>query len=112
VLVQPVVTQITGQGTALTTVLSTLVIAALFAPARRWVQAGIDRRFYRRKYDAAAALAAFAAGVRDETDLEQLSERLGRVVEQTVQPAQVSLWLKAQPAALPDGAPKPALSKP
>jgi len=95
-VVQPLVTRLTGQGTQLTTVLFTLMIAALFAPVRRWVQAGIDRRFYRGKYDAAYTLAEFAASARDETNLEQLTERLGRAVEQTVQPAHVALWLKGR----------------
>ena len=95
-VLQPVVTRLTGQGTQLTTVLFTLMIAALFAPARRWVQAAIDRRFYRGKYNAAHTLAEFAAGARDETDLDQLTERLGRAVDQTVQPAHVGLWLKGR----------------
>jgi hypothetical protein len=60
------------------------------------VQALIDRRFYRRKYDAARALAEFTTGARDETDLEQLTARLRRVMERTVQPAHISLWLKAR----------------
>jgi hypothetical protein len=85
---------ITGQGQGeLVTVLSTLAIAALFGPVQRRVQAGIDRRFFRRKYDAAQVLAAFGASLRDETDLAQLSERLVGRVEETMQPAHVSLWL-------------------
>ncbi len=95
-VLQPVVTRLTGQGTQLTRVLFSLMIAALFAPARRWVQAAIDRRFYRGKYNSAHTLAEFAAGARDETDLDQLTERLGRAVDQTVQPAHVGLWLKGR----------------
>jgi hypothetical protein len=86
---------LTGQGqNSLVVVLSTLAIAALFGPVRGRVQRAIDRRFYRRKYDAARTLAEFAASARDETDLARLSERLVGVVEETMQPASVGLWLR------------------
>ena len=108
VLLQAVVGQATDAQSPLVIVASTLLIAALFAPLRKRVQAFIDRRFYRQKYDAQQVLAQFAQVARDETDMEALTAELMRVVQETMQPEQVSVWLKPVSSAndrLPDRLP-------
>jgi hypothetical protein len=97
VLLQASFRALTGQEQAVTVVISTLAIVALFKPVRSRVQATVDQRFYRRKYDVRQTLADFSSTLRSEVDLGQLSERLLDVVKETMQPSEVSLWL-TQPA--------------
>jgi len=85
--------RLSGWNSTASALLSTLTIAALFAPLRRAVQVPLDRRFYRHKYDAEKVLAEFAATVRDETDLDRLTAELTRVIQEAMQPEYVSVWL-------------------
>ena len=94
VLMQSVLSALTGESRSeIVTVVTTLVIAALFTPLRKRIQHDIDRRFYRRKYNAEQALSAFAAQARQVTDLDELTGHVVGVVEQTIQPQHVSLWI-------------------
>ncbi len=91
---QHLLVSLLGQSNAVVLVVSTLVVAALFQPLRQRIQRTVDRRFYRSKYDAAKIVAAFSATLRQEVDLDQLREHLLAVVQETMQPAHISLWLR------------------
>jgi hypothetical protein len=91
---QALLRPITGEGNDLAIVATTLAVAALFLPLRQRIQGFIDRRFYRRKYDAAKTLTAFSEHARDEVELDRLTGRLVEVVVETMQPAHISIWLR------------------
>ena len=93
-LLQSLFQSVSGQQSAISIVISTLTIYFLFSPMRKRIQNGIDRRFFRKKYNAEQSLARFAARAREETDIEQLSAELVAVVEETMQPDAVIFWLK------------------
>ena len=96
-LLQQIFRTLAGHSSDLAIILSTLATAALFNPLRERIQHAIDRRFYRRKYDAEKTLATFAARLRNEVDLDRLTADLMIVVSETMQPANISLWMLRKP---------------
>lgn len=94
IVLQQILQRVTGQRSPIVIVLSTLIIAALFSPLRRRIQEFIDRRFYRRQYDAVETLAQFALFVQDEVSIEPLVDELLQIVDRTMNPEHLSLWLK------------------
>jgi hypothetical protein len=95
IVLQQIFASVTGARSEVITVVSTLAIAVLFVPLRNQIQKVIDQRFYRKKYDTQQVLQDYARTVRDETDLEQLSERLVEVVNETLKPQSVTVWLNS-----------------
>ncbi len=109
VVLQATFTRLTSSDSTPAVILSTLAIAALFTPLRRALQGVIDRRFYRRKYDAEKVLADFAATARDETDLDRLTAELVRVIQETMQPEFASVWLVPDSPGEQGASPRPPI---
>jgi hypothetical protein len=95
ILLESLFEAVSGQQSAVSVVISTLLIAALFSPLRRRIQNDIDRRFYRKKYNAEQVVAAFSASLREKVDLDDLQAQIVAVVQETLQPEAVSLWLRS-----------------
>jgi hypothetical protein len=95
--------QVLGQGSTLVVAGATLAVAAAFQPGRRRIQAVVDRRFDRRRYDAARTIAGFSARLRQQVDLDTLTADLLTVVDQAVEPTQAALWLKRAAPRAPSG---------
>ena len=100
--------QLLGRDSNLVVATATLAVAAVFQPTRRRIQALVDRRFNRRRYDAAQTIQAFSARLRQQVDLDSLTVEVLAVVDQTMQPTQVSLWLRPPPPSSSDTAPSEA----
>jgi len=100
--------QLFGRSSSLAVAAATLTIAAAFQPARRRIQAAVDRRFNRRRYDAARTIAAFSARLREEIDLDSLSAELLGVVDQTMEPTNATLWLRPSPDRMVEPLNRPA----
>ena len=104
--------QLLGRDSSLVVAGATLAVAAVFQPARRRIQQAVDRRFNRRRHDAAQTIAIFSARLRDQVDLDTLRGELLAVVDQTMQPTQASLWLRPPPPSSSDTAPSEARPTP